>query len=258
METDRKKAEDYFRKYVSDYDMGNVKIELKVNHTFRVAALAERIALSLKLDEEETGIAWLLGILHDVGRFEQIRRYDTFVDAVSVNHAALSADILFSDGLIRNFLQDASEDALLEKAIRMHNVYELPAALTERERMFCDILRDADKIDIFRVNCETPVDELYNTPIDKFYEDRITDTVKDDFMHERNVDRAHKRTAVDTLVGHISLVFGLVYPESIKIVKEQGYLEQMMAFESRNEDTGKDMQMLREIAEAFIINFDKD
>lgn len=254
MDIDRKRVSDFFMTYVDDYDMSNVKIKLKVDHTFRVAGLAERIAGSIAPDENDKDIAWLLGMLHDVGRFEQIRKYDTFVDAISVNHAALSADLLFHDRLIRSFTDDASEDALLETAIRMHNVYELPAGLSERERMFCDILRDADKVDIFRVNCETPMDELYNTSMDKFYEDGISEAVEQDFRQQKNVNRSHKKTAVDTLVGHISLVFGLVYPESLKITKEQGYLEKMMGFESRNEDTRRKMGQLRVIVENFIEN----
>ncbi len=41
----------------------------------------------------------------------------------------------------------------------------------------------------------------------------------------------------DILVSHVCLVFELVYPVSIQIVREQGYLYQLLAFESRNEDT---------------------
>ena len=51
------------------------KIKLKIDHTYRVAGLCQRIAESLGLSEPDVDIAWLLGMLHDIGRFEQIRRF---------------------------------------------------------------------------------------------------------------------------------------------------------------------------------------
>ena len=249
MKIDIQQVTDYFNSYVADYDMTNVKIELKVRHTFRVAEIAERIAVSIDADRDT---AWLLGMLHDVGRFEQIRVYNTFVDADSVNHAALSADILFNDGLIRRFITDSSEDNLLERAIRLHNVYELPESLSERERTFCCILRDADKTDIFRVNWETPMNELYNTPVREFYEAPVSPDVINDFLNRRNVNRCHKKTAVDTLIGHISLIFGVVYPESFRIIKEQGYLDKLLAFRSSNPETQKSMELLNKIVHEYI------
>ncbi len=111
MKIDRNKVLAAFESYAKEYNLEDVKIRLKYDHTFRVAENAERIAGSLSLSPEDTDLAWLLGILHDIGRFEQLRRCGTFQDRVSVNHAALSADILFHEGLIERFREDRSEDS---------------------------------------------------------------------------------------------------------------------------------------------------
>ncbi|MBP7348998.1 MAG: hypothetical protein KA965_09980 [Butyrivibrio sp.] len=55
----------------------------------------------------------------------------------------------------------------------MHNVYELPQMDSVREKMFCNILRDADKIDILKVNCDIPMSEIHDEPEEAFYEDDI-------------------------------------------------------------------------------------
>lgn len=55
-------------------------MNLKYAHSLRVAALSERIAQSLSMEKEDIDLAWLIGILHDIGRFEQLRRYQTFFD----------------------------------------------------------------------------------------------------------------------------------------------------------------------------------
>ena len=117
MKIDRQKALKCFQDYVKDYNIEDEKIRLKVEHTYRVCELCERIAEESGFTEDEVEIAWLTGLLHDVGRFEQVRIYGTFIDADSIDHAQFGADILFKEGRIRDYIEDTSEDELLEKAI---------------------------------------------------------------------------------------------------------------------------------------------
>ena len=93
MKIDRARAQKAFADYAAHYNAADAKVKLKIDHTYRVAALCARIAQSLALPPEDVDLAWLSGILHDVGRFEQLRRYNTFIDAQSVSHAALSGTI---------------------------------------------------------------------------------------------------------------------------------------------------------------------
>ena len=116
-----------FREYASLYDTDDIKIKLKIDHTYRVADIAERIGDSVGADSD---FSWFLGLLHDIGRFEQLTQYGTFKDADSVDHAELGADILFKDGLIHNFpnlsYTDGLENArIAETAIRLHNKLSL-------------------------------------------------------------------------------------------------------------------------------------
>ena len=248
----RERAEQTFLEYASHYNMEDPKIRLKVGHTLRVAGLCERIAGSLDLDPEEKDLAWMIGLLHDIGRFEQVRIYHTFRDAESVNHAQFSADLLFRDGMIRDYTAVSDRDWIMETAIRYHNAYRLPESLTEQERTYSQILRDADKIDILRVNRETPMTQIYNLPEEAFLTSGISDPVYEDMLAHRDVNRANSRTGVDFLMGHIAFVFGLVYPISFRIVEEQGYLEQMLAFESRNERTRERMDRIRKEVRDYI------
>lgn len=252
LKIDRKHVDEVFQRYADEYDQSDIKIKLKVDHTYRVAGMCGAISDSLGMTGLDKDLAWFCGMMHDIGRFEQLRRYHTFQDKISCNHAALSADILFKDGKIRDYLDDASEDRLLEKAIRLHNVYKLPENLTEREYRYCTILRDADKIDILRVNCETPRSEIYDLPEEEFETSAITPEVYEDICSCRSVNRQNSKTGIDFILGHISFVFGLVYPESFRQVKKQGYLKELMDFQSRNPDTAKKMEHIREIVEQYI------
>ena len=52
-------------------------------------------------------------MLHDIGRFEQIRRFGTFNDVQSVDHAEFGADLLFKEGLIRKFAEGYYEECFV-------------------------------------------------------------------------------------------------------------------------------------------------
>ncbi|WP_026505198.1 HD domain-containing protein [Butyrivibrio sp. NC3005] len=254
MKINRERVTKVFNDYVAEYNAEDVKVKLKIDHTYRVADLCEKIAISLNLEKGDVDLAWLLGMFHDIGRFEQLRIYDTFEDAASVNHAALSADILYKDGLVKKFIDDTTQDRLIEKAVRLHNVYELPESLTDRERMFCQILRDADKVDILKVNCDIPMEEIYNMPKESFYTEPVTPKVLEDALAKRNVNRAHMYTSIDHLVGHISLVYGLCYKESIRETKKQGYLDKMLSFKSNNPEALEALDKIRQKIDEFMDN----
>ena len=208
MRIDREYIKKRFQEYVERYDISDTKIKLKYDHTYRVAELSDRIAKSLNLTDEDRNIAWTLGMFHDIGRFEQVRRYGTFEDAKSINHAALSADILYVDGLVDDFIEDVNpeENRLMEKTVRLHNVFKLPEEMTDRELLFAQILRDADKIDILKVNCDIPLTEIYNVSEERLKNDEVSDAVMRCALSWQNVDRRFNKTSIDRLIAHICLV----------------------------------------------------
>ena len=78
-------AKDAFEKYVSKYDMTDPKVKLKYHHTYRVCEQSLNISKSLGLNEEETNLAYVIALLHDIGRFRQEEVYHTFNDLKSID-----------------------------------------------------------------------------------------------------------------------------------------------------------------------------
>lgn len=224
----REKLVQTFECYVSNYDLNNPNIYLKYVHTGKVAQNCECIAKSLGLSEDDCNLAWEIGMLHDIGRFEQLRRFDTFMDDVSIDHAQFGADLLFKDGLMEQFDETGENNALIEKAVRYHSLYRIPEGLTEREIMFCQILRDADKVDIYRANYETGVHVVYHVTEEEFRKSVITPEVYEVFCEERAIPREIRRTVADNLVGHIALSFELVYPKSRELAADQGFVWKLL------------------------------
>lgn len=277
MKINREHIKKTFQEYTDRYDSANPKIKLKIDHTYRVANLCEQIAQSLELSAAEVDLAWLSGMLHDVGRFEQLRRYNTFSDAQSIDHARFAVELLYDEGLIADYVPEISTTELvadartwrsmgganesptaqsedmplsdilqtLRIAIGEHSAYRIQKGLDERARMFCQILRDADKVDIFRVICDTPMEEVYGFQTKDILRSAITPEVMQAFYEHHAVLRKLKKCPADYIVAHGSLAFELVYPESLRIAKEQGYLKQMMSFQSENPDTAEIFEDLR-------------
>lgn len=257
MNIDREKVKKVFAEYVRHYDVEDTKIRLKILHTYKVSELCEEIALDLfsttvmrerTSAQKEIDLAWLIGMLHDIGRFEQVRRYHTLFDAESVSHAALGTEILFEEGMLTRFIMAEPEDpdvGVLRAAIAYHSDYRIPGDLDERTRMFCQILRDADKIDIFRVNCETSLEDIYHITKEELMHAEVSEDVMENFMRRQATPREIRKTPVDYVVGMISMAFELVYPISRKIAARQGYLDHLLDFPSENEKTRRQFAMMK-------------
>lgn len=301
MKIDRQHVQDVFGKYTDAYDSKDPKIALKIEHTYHVAEVADQVAHSLGLSQEDCDLAWILGMLHDVGRFEQVRRYGTFVDSQSIAHALMSCQVLFpedygveesvframpnghfgslSDYLMAgdgtnddetevgmegcaddNKVDDESDEKLdgkhkvesdewrhiIKLAISVHSALRIPDDISEREAMFCNILRDADKVDIFRVNVETPLTDIINTTEEEIRTSCVTADVMPAILEHHVVPRDRKFTAADHIVSHCCLAFELVYKKSREIAVEQGYLKTLTEYVSENPETNQVMDKLRE------------
>ena len=251
---DRKRAEAAFIAYTSMYDMDNILIRHKVEHTFCVAKNCEQIASSLAMSDDSVTFAWFLGLLHDIGRFEQVRRYGTFIDSVSVDHAEFGADLLFQEKLISEFpVEELQEDELdlLETAIRLHNKLTLPDDLSEQAKRFCHIIRDADKVDIFRVIAELPFEQRVGSSKALFQEaDEASEEVMDCVRGHRCVPRSLVRTRFEGTISHGCMAFELVFQKSRQQTREQGFLNQVLA---DSDAEGKPLYNERERAQLGIL-----
>jgi len=251
MQVDRDRARRAFERYVSAYDASDPKIRLKLVHTWRVAALCEDIARAEGWDDAAVDLAWLAGVTHDLGRFEQVRQFGTFADAMSVGHAELSARLLFDEGLLAEFaaLDDAEKGQLgreavgrtgelawLHDAVALHSAYRLPDDLDEKNRALCDLLRDADKVDIFRVAQQNPISATYPFGEDELRKSGISDACVAAFLEHHAILTSIKTESADYVVGHMALAFELVSERAVELALAQGFLEQIMHLELERDD----------------------
>ena len=140
--------ESAFDEYVSNYDMNDKNIKLKYNHSYRVRDLQEKYAKMLNWNEEDIELAKIIGLLHDIGRFEQLKVYHTYDDTKSIDHADYSVVQLFDKGEIKKFCTNEKWYPTIRFAIKNHNKYQIEECNDEKILKHAKLIRDTDKIDI--------------------------------------------------------------------------------------------------------------
>lgn len=204
-----------FEEYIKSYDRKVMEIDLKYHHSYKVASLMEQLASILKLTEEEVTLAKVIGLLHDIGRFEQFSTFSSFNDRkTKQDHADQSCVYLFEEGHIRAFLTETKYDAILEKAIRYHNKFALPEDLTKKERLFCEMIRDMDKVDIYYQN---------GTHFSRqFQKDAINPEVLAVFHRHQTIPVTLVKSKSDAVLVNLAFLFDINFKESYAILKETG------------------------------------
>jgi hypothetical protein len=148
--------EDWFYAYCDSFSMteaeDQLNIALKQVHTQEVCLNAVRIAQDLKMDPQSSALAEAPALFHDVGRFPQYKQYKTFDDSISTNHAALGTRVLRENKTLEKLAKQ--DQKIIVRSVALHNVFSLPANLDDETRLFAELVRDADKLDILRVFIE--------------------------------------------------------------------------------------------------------
>lgn len=243
---DKIKAQKEFKKYVEKYDITNEKISFKVAHTYRTAEVAEQIAKSVTTNENDIDLAWIIGLLHDIGRFEQLRVYDTFNDMISIDHADFGVKLLFEDKLIERFIDERKYDDIIYKAIKNHNKYRIEEGLNNKELLHAKIIRDADKTDIFEVHVkDIEASEHILHDEEKLKKEFITPEVLEDFLQHKSGDKKKIKNDIDQFVIEISFIYDYNFKKGLEIIKERNYIPRKFKILDGCEETKEQRELIK-------------
>lgn len=218
---DTEKAKQTFEKYVKqNYDLTNENIQRKYDHSFRVAQLSKEIVKNSNiLFENAESLAELIGLLHDIGRFPQIKQTNSLDDNL-MDHAGEGLKILFDNNKIRDYIKDSRYDDIIKSAIYNHSKLEVAPFLSDDEKIFSNILRDADKIDIFKIISESK--EVI--PSNEIVSENLLSYI-----------RAHKQipnnlvtNSIDECIKTLAFIFDINYKYSFYLIEENGYIEKII------------------------------
>ena len=184
------KAQLAFENYMKNYDLTNPLISLKYKHTYKVVELMSELSFRLNLNKEDMILAKVIGLLHDIGRFEQIKEYNIISDKkTNMDHAEYGYQYLF---------------------LEHHIKYKIDTNLMKRELLFTKMIRDMDKVDIFRVLA------LKNNEVFKASE--VTEGVLKEFSLEHSIDNNTVKTDTDKVLLVLAFIFDINFEESFDIL----------------------------------------
>lgn len=241
-------AKKEFEKYISTYDKNNGSINLKIIHTYEVVSKSEYIAQNLNLSKEDIYLSKIIALLHDIGRFEQIKEFGDFDDN-KFEHAGYGVKILFGDTkLIRKFIMNDKYDDIIKKAIYNHNKLNIEDGLDERTLLHCKIIRDADKTDNFRVEATTSFEDswpnIYNP--DTIYYEKISDKIYNDFLNHKSITFSDRKTMWDYYLCVIAFIYDLNYNASLEYIMQNNYIDVLFdKVKTKNKQTMNRMEIMR-------------
>jgi HD-GYP domain-containing protein (c-di-GMP phosphodiesterase class II) len=226
---------EWFAQQARSFLTGDTRIDrnilLKEEHCRNVAAGIVDIARSSGFPQEDLPLAETIGLLHDVGRFAQYARYRTFSDRKSVDHARLAVDLLDGSCVLEGLVPD--DRRCIIGAIRFHNARTIPEQMEEREAGFARLVRDADKLDIYRI-----VADYYECARDRRNETveldlpdapAISEAILAQVQGRRTAEYRHLRTLNDFKVLQLGWVYDLNFRRTAELLRERRYLDRIYA-----------------------------
>jgi HD superfamily phosphohydrolase YqeK len=248
-------AKKQFDDFLNGFDRENEKVKLKIVHTYGVVDAAHEIAVRMNLDEEEILLAELIALLHDIGRFEQLRQYDSF-EPTTMDHAAYGVQILFGEQrMIRKFIPEDRFDPIIRHAIARHSDYQLKMTGNQKMDLQAALLRDADKLDNCRVKLEESIEVLLGLDAKTAGKQKISDPIWQTCLERKSILSSDRVTKMDYWVSYIAYFFDINFAATARIIQEQAYIDHIIdRIPYDNEDTKKKMDVLREMTSEYMKN----
>jgi putative nucleotidyltransferase with HDIG domain len=221
---------DYVKSFYSPDKEDQKNISLKEKHTFDVCKNMIEISGELGLSDTNTMLSEVIALFHDIGRFPQYAKYKTFRDRKSVNHGVLGAETLIERNILQN-LPDKEQEFII-KAVRFHNAFSIPKVEGEDTIFFIKLIKDADKLDIWRVFLE-----YYDAPEGERasavglglqditgYSEEILSCI----LRGQMVSLSLLKSLNDFKLMHLSWVYDLHYKPSFRLLSERAYIDKII------------------------------
>ena len=227
----------FFKKWFSEYcssfyspDPGDQKnISLKEEHTFRVCRNTSEITEGLSLNDNRKMLAETVALFHDIGRFPQYAEYKTFRDSVSVNHGLLGAQTIVEKGVLQNLSEEEQE--IIIQSVTFHNAFSVPKKEKEEIVFFLRLIRDADKLDIWRVFLEyyEGPEESRASAVCLGLPDLpgYSEDVLSRIYHKEIISLANIRSLNDFKLLQLSWIFDLNFRPSFVLLAQRDYIRKI-------------------------------
>lgn len=245
------RAKAAFQQFLTQFDTSDPKIALKIRHTYGVMDACDYLAKAMHLSETDHQLALLIGLLHDIGRFEQLTRFNSYDDNL-LPHAECGLEVLFDQNHIRDFVTTDKYDDIIYHAIKNHSTYAIDSSLPGQKLLHAQIIRDADKLDNFRVKTEDSIPAMLDVTEEELGQESVTDTIFQCFKDHKLILKSDRRTHMDMWISYLAFIFDFNFPASYQFVLDHDYINlNIDRIPYSNPDTAEKMAQIKEIASSY-------
>ncbi|MBR0260986.1 MAG: HD domain-containing protein [Selenomonadaceae bacterium] len=238
----------YMKSFYSDDAQVQQGILIKEKHTGYVTSNCVELAKFLKLSTYDTELAEIIGLFHDVGRFRQYSIYKTFNDADSEDHADLALKVIDELEFFKEL--SAPDYEIVKFAIQNHNKKLVAPTDDERKILFAKIIRDADKLDIYRV-LEPFLAQENADKMPQFIKStsRLVAEISPDFVENfvtgEQADYRKIRTNGDRKIVRLMWIYDVNFSWTMQKIVERGYIEKIVSNLPMDERVAEGVRRLR-------------
>lgn len=239
---------EFVKSFYSTNEEDQKNIFLKEEHTFNVCKNMIEITRELGLNDKDMLVAEVIALFHDIGRFPQYARYKTFRDRKSVNHGFLGAETLLQEKILKDLPVDEQE--LIVKAVRFHNAFSVPKSERKDIVFFIKLIKDADKLDIWRVFLEyydAPEEERASA-VGLGLQDTTgySEEVLSCILRGKMAMLSQIKSLNDFKLMHLSWVYDLNYKPSFRLLSERAFIDKIISHLPKDEGVQKASSVLKE------------
>lgn len=240
-----------FNKYLkTNFDLSNEQIYAKYEHIKSVFEIATDIAYEANFSEEDLFIAQVIAILHDCARFPQIVKYGSFKDTAEYNHS-IEGGKLLENGLLQRMIPETRKyDEIIIPAVTYHGLLDIPSNLDERTKLHCELIRDADRTDLFNLM----INHFEVLFWSEQGEPNITPKVKELFENGKPIEFHEVKSQLDFLALRFGLLCQYKFKPALEFIKEKDYINRItdMFLEKRPFYNKEDVEWVRQVALSFL------
>jgi len=225
----KKRFLEYINSLSFNQEQENILNVLKLSHTNRVDELSEILARSVFQNDnnrdEYIALAKMIAVLHDIGRWIQMKTYNGFSDNLQkTDHGEIGADIILQHDIL-NGLENEYRQTIIT-AVREHNKKEIDT-FDDFTQTFLNIIRDADRLDNLYVEVENYSNNSKSMKNILPFSDehKLSPKIYDNVMNGTLADIKDLETKIDFKFLKMIWCFDMKIAKSIEIIRENKYIE---------------------------------
>jgi putative nucleotidyltransferase with HDIG domain len=224
---------DYINSISFNQEQANILNILKLSHTHRVDELSEILAESVFENDAKRGeyvaLAKVIGVLHDIGRWNQMKTHNGFSDNLAkTDHGEIGADIISQNDILNGI--ESNYRQVILTAVREHNKRYIDT-YDDFTQIFLNIIRDADRLDNLYVEVENYSNKADSMKSVLPYSDehKLSPRIYENVMSGTLADVKDLETKIDFKFLKMLWCFDMKTAKSLEIIREQKYIEDIYA-----------------------------